>query len=103
MTEKKIAAFEVAGMLKAIASGDSDIRVSGGTWNEVFAGNVAFIIDEKHTLVIFNDCDDFDYVDCVTMDNGRLGDFDDWLEMPPDEMLTEKEYKACLKAFREAG
>ena len=49
----------------------------GESWNDVYADDVRLRIGD-YTVVIFNDCNDPDYVDSATSADGREGDFDAW-------------------------
>ena len=69
---------EAADVLRRIARGQIDISAVGRSWNEVYAGNVEFMTCDGWNLVVFNDCDDFDYLDSITAPDGRTGCFDDW-------------------------
>lgn len=66
----------------------------GPSWKEVYAGDVRFRIG-GYTVVIFNDCDELDYVDSATAPDGREGDFDAWSQqnLEPVSLLTELEYQ----------
>jgi hypothetical protein len=66
----------------------------GESWNDVYAGNVRFHIGD-YTVVIFNDCNELDYVESATAADGREGEFDAWwfANLDPVSLLTELEYQ----------
>lgn len=49
------------------------------TWEETFCGNVPYTVDGWE-IVIFNDCNSWDYIDSVVAPDGRIGDYLDWFE-----------------------
>lgn len=105
-----VSSEEVADLLHKIAAGEITLRVVGETWDECYAGDVTFELSSGDKLVIFNDCDDFDYVDSVRLVDGREGDFDDWAYSfdkmneghQPDWLLTNEERARCFVAFKAA-
>lgn len=74
------------------------------TWNWVYAGNVKFEI-AGYRVVIFNDCDQLDYVDSVVTPDDRTGDFEDWYNQgeEPVSLLAEAECQAILARLRQAN
>lgn len=95
---------EVADLLRKIAIKQAKVFVKPGarTWNEQFAGDVRFIVDGWE-IVIFNDCDDFDYVDSVISPDGRRGEFDDWYsDVEPSNLLTDEEFDSVCRVFSSA-
>lgn len=61
---------EALAILEAVDSGDDEI-VDGDDWEDVYAGNVAWRTKRGHTVVVFNDCNSWDYVDTVRHADGR--------------------------------
>jgi len=107
---ERVTREEVAQILRGIAAGDVNVEVQGETWDETFAGDVAFNLSSGHHIVIFNDCDDFDYVDSVILADGRCGDFDDWKgdvehlnDSNPCDLITADEQRRCHEIFKRAG
>ncbi|MBD2090458.1 hypothetical protein H6F67_11385 [Microcoleus sp. FACHB-1515] len=41
----------------------------------IYAGNVSYRASNNWTIVIFNDANEWDYIDCIKTDNGRKIDF----------------------------
>lgn len=74
-------ASEVAEMLLGILSGERQLFVEAGyaTWDKVWCGEVHFATDDGWQFVVFNDCDEFDYVAEATAPDGRTESFDGWL------------------------
>lgn len=66
----------------------------GASWKDIYAGDVRFRIG-GYTVVIFNDCNELDYVDSAIAPDGREGDFDAWSDanQEPVSLLTELEYQ----------
>jgi hypothetical protein len=55
-------------------------RWSGGThttFREIFAGNVEFRLESGWTIDVFNDCNDWDYIDTVIAPEGTRWSFDE--------------------------
>ena len=80
---------EIAELFRKAIRGETKVVAVGFSWNSAGCGNARVRID-GYDLVIFNDCQELDYVDSVTAPDGRTGDFDDWLNGPvaflnPDE------------------
>jgi len=75
----KISKEEVAQVLRKVLSGEVRLKLSDPkkTWDGSFAGNVGFCVD-GWTIVIFNDCDEIDYIDNVVSPDGRSSEFGDW-------------------------
>ena len=73
----------------------------GTTWDSVYIGHFLLRI-EGHLIVIFNDADEVDYVECVEWSDGRLGHFDDWSEKneQPFDLLNETEWDFFQKWIR---
>ena len=75
LRERPIAEAEALAFLRAIETGAIAL-----TTNElpldVYAGNVTYRASNGWTIVVFNDCDSFDYVDEIKTDDGRWLDFD---------------------------
>lgn len=46
-------------------------------WWEVFAGNVRYTTSNGWTIIVFNDCNDWDYVDTLTAPDGRSAEYED--------------------------
>ncbi len=83
---------EIAELFRRAIRREVKIVAPGQSWNDVYAGNVTLRIGE-YEVVIFNDCDELDYVDSATAPDGRRGDFDHWwqTQTEPVSLLTEEE------------
>lgn len=46
------------------------------SWGETFAGDVEFVLVNGWRVVVFNDCNSWDYIDSITAPDGRTWDFD---------------------------
>ena len=44
---------------------------------DIYAGNVAYVGSDGSRAVVFNDCNDWDYLDSITFADGSHFDFDD--------------------------
>jgi len=63
--------------LKQIERGELGVSVAGNSWAHVYAGNVTFVADDGWIFVVFNDCDEWDYLSAVMDTNGHVVDYDD--------------------------
>jgi hypothetical protein len=96
---------EVVELLLRVARGEVTPRLESSerSW-DVYFGNVGFIVD-GWTVVVYNDCDSFDYLDTVTAPDGREVDFDDMYPAGfggPDEQIDAELFALIERAFREA-
>lgn len=97
---------EIVAVLRAAISGSVLIKCVGPTWNEVYAGDVAFWFGEWK-IEIFNDCDSFDYINSVESADGRKAVFEDWWadkEVPdcPERQLSEDELSSLTELLEAA-
>lgn len=101
--EGKIPGQEIAELFRRALRGEVKIFTVGASWTDIYASNVEVRID-GYKLVIFNDCNQFDYVDHAIAPDGREGDFDDWFnsDTDPVQMLTDDE-QTRLEALMEAA
>jgi hypothetical protein len=60
------------------------------SWNEVYAGNVEFAIGDWR-VIIFNDCNELDYIDSAFAPNRLKGTFDSWSENPLRYLTTAEQ------------
>lgn len=63
------------GFLKAIEDGTVSLRTEFDP-QDTYAGNVPYVASNGWRITIFNDCNDWDYVDRVETPDGRRLDFD---------------------------
>lgn len=96
---------EIAHLLRQVGQGEIIAKLvdSRCTWEQVYAGNVAFEI-AGYRVVIFNDCDELDYIDSVVTPDDRTGDFEAWYlnGEEPISLLTEAEKQAIVARLRVA-
>ena len=83
---------EVAELFRRVIRRELKMVCIGASWKDIYAGNVRVRIG-GYDQVIFNDCDELDYVDRVTAPDGREGDFDEWFntDTEPVQLLTDQE------------
>lgn len=102
-TTTQVSGYEIAAVLRQVGRGEIAVKLvdSGWPWNRVYAGNVAFEI-AGYRLVIFNDCDELDYIDSVVTPDDRVGDFEEWYinGEEPVSLLTEAEQQAIVARLR---
>ena len=57
---------EAAAFLRRLDVGDEQASVGDGkTWDNTFAGDHEWTFESGWKLVVFNDCDEWDYVDSI--------------------------------------
>lgn len=105
-TQLQVRGEEIAELLRRLGRGEEIVRLvePDFSWQRVYAGNVEFEIG-GYRVVIFNDCDELDYVDSVVTPDRRIGDFEDWYRNgeEPIGLLTEAEQAAIVAQLRTAG
>lgn len=62
--------------LQSIDRGETPLIVSGPNWDQAWCGDVTFVTPNGWTFVVFNDCDEWDYLDTVTSPAGESLDYD---------------------------
>jgi hypothetical protein len=97
---------EIVARLRAAIAGDVLISCVGLTWNEVYAGDVAFWFGDWK-IEIFNDGDSFDYINQVESPDGRKAVFEDWWgdrEIPicPENQLLNAELDKLTRLLESA-
>jgi hypothetical protein len=109
----EIADAEIISLLRRVASGELVPRLASPkeTWEEVYAGNVEYIVD-SWKIVVFNDCDSWDYINSVTAPDGRTWAYSHWWRTieddtakAPDESLYAEDanlWDKMVDAFIEA-
>jgi hypothetical protein len=99
----RVSGQEVAELLRRAMSGQVSATSDrpGVTWDAVYIGHFSIRAD-GHLVVIFDDADVVDYVDCVEWADGRVGHFDDWYERneTPLDLLSDAEREAFDKWIR---
>lgn len=81
MKQAKITEAEVMDLLRSIASGRVKLT-SARQPEDIYAGDVEYAASNGWRVVVFNDCNEWDYLDSVTDPNDRSLDFDDLFDMP---------------------
>lgn len=101
---EKVSTAELTGLLLRIARGETTVAYVGAySWAETYAGNVEFITSDGWKLVVFNDCDEFDYVSEAIAPDGREYDFDHGYDIGySEEEALGKEFVAVERVFEEA-
>jgi hypothetical protein len=98
-----IPATEIADLLRAVARGERVAQLADRnfSWDGVYAGDVAFKIS-GYRIVIFNDCDEVDYVDSAVSPDRRMSDSDDWMAAggDPIDLLEQEEREALLRVLK---
>lgn len=75
---------EVLAVLHAIERGEITVTFLGiGPPKNTHCGNISYRASNGWTLVVFNDCDEWDYLDSVIMPDGVVTDFWDACEEDP--------------------
>jgi hypothetical protein len=90
-----IEADELRAFFRAVEAGEIRL-VAESEPQDVYAGNVIYRASNGWTLVVFNDANEYDYVDHVVTDDGRIIDFDDGLEELADWVPNDDVAWRCL-------
>lgn len=90
----------VVELFKAVARGEVKPAPLYETFKETYCGNVPFQVGDAKVMV-FNDCDSFDYVDSVEFEGGTV-DYYDGVNSLIQDRLTEQEYAAMERVFMES-
>lgn len=87
---------EVLSVLEAIDRGELTLNTDDVIdAKDNFCGDFAFRVSNGWLFVIFNDCDQWDYIQTVTAPDGRTLDFDDiWGPAEPDAVCPMPRLKA---------
>lgn len=72
----KLATKDVLDFLKQIETGEVQLSAEVDP-QDVYAGNVHYAASNGWKIVIFNDCNEWDYVDRVESSDGRAWNFGD--------------------------
>jgi DNA-directed RNA polymerase subunit RPC12/RpoP len=68
---------ELLGFLKAIEEGTISLQPEECIPQDIYAGNVPYLASNGWRITIFNDCNEWDYVDRVIAPDGRSLGFDE--------------------------
>lgn len=83
----RLAVVELDAQLRRLVAGEITWHAVQHSWKGVFCGNVEFRTSDGWTIVVFNDCDEFDYVDRAEAPDGRAITFDEMWVAHEDEPL----------------
>jgi hypothetical protein len=72
---------ELSQFLKAVEEGSVSITPEQEP-QDVYAGNVTYIASNGWRIVVYNDANEWDYIDSITTPDGRVFDCDALDEMP---------------------
>ncbi len=94
---------EIAELFRKVIRREAKMVAVGQSWKEVYAGDVVVRIG-GYEVVVFNDCNELDYVDSATAPDGRTGDYEQWSESntEPVSLLTDHE-RSRLEDFLESA
>ena len=81
-----ITAAELRSVLEAVERREVSLMPEGRTADEIYAGDVSYCVSNGWRLVVFNDCNDWDYLDSAVAPDGRRVEYPSGLE-PFDEDL----------------
>jgi len=75
---------QVEQLFKDIDEGRVTVKPTRETWKEAWAGDVEFTCSNGWRVVVFNDCDEWDYVDSVIAPDGDKATWggDIWADPP---------------------
>ena len=101
-----IPAKEIADLLRAVVRRERKVSLADPdlSWDKVYAGDVPLKI-AGYDIVIFNDCDEVDYVDSAASPDKRIADFDDWFTTGanPIDLLQKEECDALLQILKQTA
>lgn len=75
---------ELSQFLRAVEDGSISLTPEQEP-QDVYAGKVRYIASNGWRIVVFNDANDWDYIESITTSEGRTFDFDTLDEMPAVE------------------
>lgn len=74
---EKLTWAEVEPFLQAVSRGEIKLTVDGISPADMYCGTVKYNASNGWTVKVFNDCDEFDYIDDVSDASGKYMDFHD--------------------------
>lgn len=89
-------------LFRAIEDGSARICTVGPTWDEVYTGDVRFDVllgEDFCQLVVFNDCDDVDYLDNIIFPDHAEYDFDDLVASLDLEGFDSRDLACVIRDF----
>jgi len=101
--ERKLPREEVLALLRCIATGQTQVRLKDSRFpfHSGYCNHIWFLA-EQYTIVVFNDCGAWDYIEAVEAEDGRDAEFDDWGLANPESLLEHESprlYQQLVKAF----
>jgi len=97
----KIDSKEVTEILRKVGNGEliPTLEYPAYNWQDIYAGTVIFNVG-GWKIGVFNDCNEFDYIEFAVAPDGRRSEFADWMEkdengsiekwnQPDDNLQTE--------------
>jgi hypothetical protein len=96
----KPTAPDIMAMLRRIERREVTLKcINNEPPRDIYCGNCTFETSDGWTIVIFNDCDEWDYIDHVTDPDGDTATFDDFWRDTPFGSLNDNEidHPACYK------
>lgn len=77
----KIESKEVTEILRKVGNGEliPTLENPAHNWQDIYAGEVVFNVGDWK-IGVFNDCNEFDYIDFAVSPDGRRSGFEDWIE-----------------------
>jgi len=81
------AEVELSQFLKAVEDGSVSLTPEQEP-QDVYAGNVGYIASNGWRIVVYNDANEWDYIDSITTSDGRAFDCDALDEMPAELALA---------------
>jgi len=94
---------EIAELLRKVLRREVKIAAVGCSWCDTYAGNAEVRIG-GYELVVFNDCNQVDYIDWAKAPDGREGTFEQWdiERTEPISLLGEHEQTLLEYYFERA-
>jgi hypothetical protein len=91
---ERIPEAEALGFYRAVEAGDITLSFQGEDPQEIYSGVVSYRASNGWRIDVFNDCNEFDYIDRVVDDRNRQLEFDDIettrLDWNPPELTAWK-------------
>jgi len=77
---ESLPAAEVADVLRSVLRGERTLYADHCTWPEQYCNNWHCHTNDGWHLVIFDDCDELDYIDEAKSPDGRWCDYAGWID-----------------------
>lgn len=101
---KALPAREVLDVIRQAITNEIAISLhDSNTWCDIFCGNVGFMFG-AYELVIFNDCNELDYIEAAKAPDGRTGEFCEWTNSGGDPVafLSDQERTELTELLKAA-